>query len=853
MAAQTGRHGARDGTDQAIMIEQTDKPANRRGDMLAVALMAMMTLVVFWQALVKPDQMLREDAAHFYQPYYTYANAEVQAGRFPLWNPYTKMGVPFHASLQPSLLYPLRWPMFFMNYVSGFVSTMMAHYFMTAIAAYLLLRIAVGVGPLAGLIGALSVAFGGFSMGHMTHTTYFLSYPWFLGCILCLWLAVERKRWLWTVPAGGCVGLMGLVGSVHLFLLLGVLLGTYVLYHTIIAAVAAIRQWKDRKVFAWKPIVNPAAMTLAAMVLGGAISAAQMLPAYSLSKRSSRQEAQWEFITRASAHPVRNSLQLAVPFYYGNCRLGYYGEYMYHGAAHYTGIVVLMGAVVSLMWVRGDRKLWFWVVLAVVGFLVGAGKYLPTYRLLYDYAPMFSKLRNPTRIFWLTDLAIAALGAVGIDRVLSAGLKKEKRKPVRWMSVASGGVILVVLAGALMSLAYYAKHPEDLLAWLKTTTFNYAMNIRAAQSMPAAVMHDFDPATWLSVAAIVASVGVFVTLAWRGKAVGKIAGAILVAVVAADLWALSFGMIMYEDRWKILNETPPRAKWLQENLGLQRYAVIPGPPNVWPQDEQIVRARSVQFGLRNTGGKAEGIIDSQPRLQYVGLLSRYAPMVTLSGTKYIFVLKQFTDAQIRKIYPEPQFKKAFEDERFKVYENTRVLPMVYFVRQVTSVADSQDALQALLSGRVPMDRAATVLGPAPPETLASGATAARVVNTRTVPGRWEIDTDSDAAAQLVLLEGFDSGWRATIGGKETKIYQTNDQVMSVSVPAGKQTVVFEYAPAEFRQGIMLSIFGLLLAGALPLASWARRRRSPKAPAEDAAGDTASPKPTTGRAGRKRSR
>jgi len=345
MAAQKGRHDARDGADRSIMNEQTDRPANRRGDMLAVALMAMMTLVVFWQALVKPDQMLREDAAHFYQPYYTYANAEVQAGRFPLWNPYTKMGVPFHASLQPSLLYPLRWPMFFMNYVSGFVSTMMFHYFLTAVAAYLLLRIAIGVGPLAGLIGALSVAFGGFSMGHMTHTTYFLSYPWFLGCILCLWLAVERKRWLWTVAAGGCVGLMGLVGSVHLFLLLGVLLGTYVLYQTIVAAVAAFRQWKQRKVFPWKPVVNPAGMALAALVLGGAISAAQMLPAYSLSKRSSRQEAQWEFITRASAHPVRNSLQLVVPFYYGNCRLGYYGEYMYHGAAHYTGIVVLMGAV----------------------------------------------------------------------------------------------------------------------------------------------------------------------------------------------------------------------------------------------------------------------------------------------------------------------------------------------------------------------------------------------------------------------------------------------------------------------------------------------------------------------------
>ena len=830
------------------MNEQTDKPANRRGDLLAVAVMAVMTLVVFWQALVQPDQMLREDAAHFYQPYYTFATAEIRAGRFPLWNPYTKMGVPFHASLQPSLLYPLRWPMFFTDYVPGFVSTMMLHYFLTAVAAYLLLRIAVGVGPLGGLIGALSVAFGGFSMGHMTHTTYFLSYPWFLGCILCLWLAVERGRWLWAVAAGGCVGLMGLVGSVHLFLLLGVLLGTYVLYQTIVAAVVSFRAWKDRKVFPWKPVVNPAGMTLAALVLGGVISAAQMLPAQSLSKRSSRQEATWEYINRGCAHPARNSLQLVAPFYYGNCRLGYYGEYMYHGAAHYTGIIVLMGAVVSLVWVRGDRKLWFWVVLAVVGFLVGAGEYLPVYRFLYDYVPIFSKLRNPTRIFWLTDLAIAALGAVGIDRALSAGLAESKRTPVRWLSIASGGVIVVVLAGALLSLAYYAGHPEELVAWVKSTKFGYAMNLRAAQSMPARVMHDYDPATWASVAAIVASVGAFVVLVWRGKPLGRIATGVLVAVVAADLAALSFGMIMYEDRWKILNETPPRAKWLQENLGLHRYAVLPGPPNVWPQDEQIVRARSVQFRIRNAIGKGEGIIDSQGRMGYVGLLSRYSKMATLSGTKYIFVPGQVNDAQFRTIYPATQFKKVLEDERFRVYENTKVLPMAYFVGRVVSVPDSRTALGAFVNGQLPLAGAAAVFGPVPPETQSSTATQARVVNTRTVPGRWEIDTDSDAAAQLVLLEGYDSGWRATIGGKEAKVYQTNDQVMSVAVPAGKQTVVFEYAPAEFRQGVMLSIVGLLAAGAIPLAGWAWRRRSARMPAE---GETEGPQKK--RTGKKRAR
>ena len=100
-----------------------------RGDILAVCVLAAMTLAVFWKGLVDPADMIRGDAAYLYQPYYTMAADEVRQGRFPQWNPYILMGVPFHASLQPALLYPLRWPMFFMDYVPGMVMTMLVHYF----------------------------------------------------------------------------------------------------------------------------------------------------------------------------------------------------------------------------------------------------------------------------------------------------------------------------------------------------------------------------------------------------------------------------------------------------------------------------------------------------------------------------------------------------------------------------------------------------------------------------------------------------------------------------------------------------------------------------------------------------
>ncbi|MCD6303736.1 MAG: YfhO family protein, partial [Planctomycetes bacterium] len=822
------------------MSRLVEKLRNHRADLVALGVMALLTLMVFWQAFVRPDDMLREDAAHFYQPYYTFAAREVHAGRFPLWNPYTKMGVPFHASLQPSLLYPLRWGMFFTDYVRGYIATMMLHYWLTAVAAYLLLRVGMKVGVLAALAGALSIAFGGFAMGHMTHTTYWMSYPWFILLLLFIWLGVERGRWAWAIPAGGCIGLMGLVGSVHLLLILAVLLGTYVLYNTLIAAVAAVRAAVERRRVDWRAVVRPAGITIAAVVLGGLISAAQILPARSLAARSSRRAASWEFINRACAHPWRNTVQMVVPFHYGNCRLGYWGEYMYHGAIHYTGILLLLGAVVSLAFLGRDRRLWCWVVLAVVGFLVGAGEYLPVYRVLYDSFGLFREMRNPTRIFWITDIAIAVLGAVGIDRAVAAGVERARRSRVRALTVIGAAAVVLILAGSLVSLARYAADPDSLVAWLKTTKFAYTMNLRAARVAPGRVMRDFDLPSWAGVAAALASVVSFCWLVFRGRGAKLAASAVLVAVLLGDLFALSFGMIMYEDRWKILRGVPPRAKFLQEHLGLNRYAVIPHPPNVWPQNEQIVRARSVQFAIRNTLGKAEGIIDSLPRLRFVdmllpmgirtmddarrwhALLGRFS---ILTGTKYLFVLNGLEHPifQLDKL-PGGQFRFVSKDDRFRVYENTRCPPMAYFVRRVLPAADSRGVYDRLLSRDFQPLRDAVVQGVPPAETAASSAAEPRVVNVRTVPGRWEIITQSDSPAQLVLLEGYDTGWRCRIDGADAKVYRTNDQVMSVAVPGGGHTVVFEYAPAEFRTGVVLTIIGLVVTVGLGISAGPLGRR-----------------------------
>jgi hypothetical protein len=794
----------------------------RRADLGAAAILAGMAILVFYRGLYAPAELIREDAASYYQPYYEFAAREVQAGRLPLWNPYTNLGQPYHAGLQASLFYPLRWPLFFCDFAFGYALLAWVHYFLTGIAAYVLLRVALGVQPVAGLLGALSIAFGGFAMGHLSHLTYFMAYPWFLLTVLFVWLAVQRRQWRWTWWAGGCVGLMALIGAVHLLLVLGVLLGAYVAYHTVFAGVQLVRGSR-------RPldVVRPGLVAGGALALGVLIGAVQLWPAYTLSKNSVRQGVSWSYINLACAHPARNSIQLVAPYYFGNARLGYWGEYNYQDMAHYTGIVVLIAATVGLVSLGRERHAWFLVPLAAVGFLVGAGWYLPVYRVLYDFVPGFDQLRNPTRIFWCTELALAGLAALGADRLLARVRRvapDQQPKPaadrrVRFAAALGAALVVLPLGVGLLQLRAYAAAPETATHWVDDNSAIYKdtwydNHVRAAQEVPARIIRGLEPAAWTGILAALATCGVLLYLVWRPGPAPRAAGPALVALLIVDLFAFSFGTVQYEDLYHATVGTPPTARWLQENLGIQRYVVVP--PDGLPRCYDIEENRALQFGIRNLNGIGGGILDSVPRGQFCTTVRPHRALIDLVGIRYICTAKpvdQMSDLLVHA------------DERWHIYENPSALRPAFFVPRVSKVPSAEYALSLFMKPEADPRIAAFTLEDVPPDTAVSTAQQAAPQTIETVPGHWRITTQADAPAQLIIAEGYDQGWRAAIDGRPAKIYATNSQLMSVAMPAGAATLTLDYDPPEFTKGAIVSGVGVAMLIGLEIARRLLQRRA----------------------------
>jgi hypothetical protein len=817
----------------------------RRGDVLAILVLAAMTLAVFWKGLAEAPSMLGGDAAYLYQDYYTMASREVRAGRMPLWNPYILMGVPFHASLQPAMFYPLRWPLFWMDYAPGMVFAICLHYFLGAAAAYMFVRVAMGVGPLAGLIGAMSITFGGFSLGHASHPNYFLSYPWFFGTLLCVWLAARRRQWRWAVPAGACLGLMMLVGSVHLLLVLGVILGTIALYHTIFAVIDWVRAAGAPRArgdgaavpsAGWRDAARPLGVVAAALLLGAAIGAVQLWPAYGLYKASSRGQAggtsrqeqnwHWNYITAGSASLTRMPLQMVMPSYYGDMRLGYWGEISHDEMAHYAGVASLLLAAIGVFSLGRRRHAWAIVAIGAVGLCLAAARTLPFYRVAYDLLPPFHSLRYPTRIAWGLDIAISCLAAVGAQRLFS---RSPSDRPVaggaRAACLALGAIVLLALCGAFITLKQYASNPklaEAAVAGNDQIQRDrwFASRVEAAQEAPRRIFQG-DPAVWGGFAAAVAGVALAGGLVLARRPAPAWAGPALAGVLAADLFAMSFGMVMYNDQFLLMDAAHPPA-WVKEVDAGQLSRVMLPERRQTPRENSMVN-HGMLWGYRQANGLGGGIVDSPARSQFLQLAeplpTRAGPyefpgrFKDLAGVKY-YLLRP--DAPLIPAGLEPVLGPA-DGNSWRLCRNLACLPMAFFVDQVARVpAASVMGVLVQAPPGLDLSKTAIVSVPPPAETAGAGAARREANVSLAVPGLWEISCEAEKPGQLVVSEGFDPGWRAEIDGAAAQVYQTDDQIMSVAVPAGRHAVTLRYDPPEFRKGVWLTLAGLfvlLAAGA----------------------------------------
>jgi hypothetical protein len=103
--------------------------------------------------------------------------------------------------------------------------------------------------------------------------------------------------------------------------------------------------------------------------------------------------------------------------------------------------------------------------------------------------------------------------------------------------------------------------------------------------------------------------------------------------------------------------------------------------------------------------------------------------------------------------------------------------------------------------------------------LPSGA-GGRVRLLAETPGHLRFDVEAEGQTALVVRDGFDPAWHATVNGASAPVWRANARHLAVPVSAGLSRVELRHRPWQLPVGLALGgLRALVLAGLC----WPRRR------------------------------
>jgi uncharacterized membrane protein YgdD (TMEM256/DUF423 family) len=786
------------------------EPLKRAGpDVVIVVILALLPALFFWRLIApNPADRMNIPAGDFTEQYYplrAYAARELSAGRLPLWNPSPYGGQPSLADIQSGALYPpqiieallLHWlglgfPVWALEL------QIIAHFAWAAAGAYLLGRRlawqatksrafvpSIGIGEtmpssaraatrnarFAGVVVSLVFTYSGYLTGFPVQQVTILEVsawaPWVLLGMegLARSWRLETRDWRLAVSRWGpCVGRWVLAG---LALALSLLPGhpqtsLYVLY---IAVAFYFFRVLSPSSFVLRPsslishLLKATGYLLAAILLGLALAAAQLLPTLEFIARSPRAGMNYEAVSFGL--PLHELVSVIYPGYFG-------------GSPEYVGVLpmVLMGLALALG--RHRREIAFWTVVGLLAMLLAFGGNTFLYPLFYLLAPGFDAVRHQERAFLVYALSAAVLSGYGALALASA-LNRVRRARLRRFE---RGLRIIFGAGlALTALFFYgwvgSEYPDLFGGVLRH-----------------------------HVLGLVLLAGSLILLALRpSRALRRPWGMALVAGwIAFNLFSVN---------WRFNLEQPgatgpfaptPLTEFLRaqvtpadgsEPLRIASAGLLPGGPGA-------ASAYGLQDITGNTPLHLAGIETFESK---VPEWRRWQ----LLNVHYVLSERNLDGPGLTRVFPPGD---PLPEGQVQVYTMGDPFPRAWVVHAVEVIPDEEMALVRLSADEFDLRRAAVVAQP--PDTSLPGprdGSSARV--TAFGPNEIRIAVEAVDNGLLVLSEIYYPGWRASVDGAPARLIRADGILRGVPVPEGQHTVRVWYVPSSVRVGLAISVLALV--------------------------------------------
>jgi hypothetical protein len=751
----------------------------------AVALLVWTIAIVafFWDVVSLRGALFYFDITEINYPYRAFFADELRAGRFSRWCPGLYCGLPLYSESQVGYLHPFKYLFYpWMETWKAFNLDSVLSIWLTGAGSYLWLRR--HVGPTAALAGAAIFGLSGYTWAHFVHTSMLnalASVPFVIWGLEYSW---SNTRWRGLVIGACAMACQTFAGHLQDVILTAGLVGLYGLYR------AATESGLARR-------VRALGMAVALVGLGALLSAVQWVPSKELLDRSPRAEGlTWADLTYGSWHPELLPTVVLREAYGTRARDTDWmdGFYPYHEMNTYLGLIAIVLAVTGAVGKPArDRWVTFWVLLVGLAVVLMLGRFT----FLFDYAhtiPILGSSREPVRFHVWAAMGVAALAAVGVERLLrSPGVSLRPGLIVAiWLIMLSIPILLVVYApvwkqlnglnptrnvsqfrwlgrelaiavartAVLLALAWF-------VAWRATRTRNHVERARWVAALPILIIADLLGAHWYDVPTVAPSF-------WTTPPESVVS-------LKADP-----GLIRVFGKADKASGEPGYASEHIDFLGVR---------------DQLDWSLPVVWGVY--GSRGETPIIPQRHIDYTGHAMIGGGRFDIEGVTHLLT-GRVNRGKVLAVRSRP-VGKAF------IHRNERALPRVRLAGKPRYAKDVSEAI-ALIDRLTKVDQLREHLivedptRPLPVDAVVNGS--ARIA--QEIPERLVIETEALAPAYLVVSDSFDPGWSATVDGQTATIYPAYCAFRAVYLPQGKHTVVFEYSPAGFKFGLSISVCGILL-------------------------------------------
>lgn len=729
-----------------------------------------------------PNKPIGFDNLRYFYPYLEVSLQELSQGRLPLWNPYNFSGNVHIAAYQPAVFYPLNILYYILPRIDAWsilvlIQPLLAGFFMYLFLGCLLSRTASFFGGLVfGLSGWMLV---------LSEETLVLGHA-------AIWLplilySLEKLR-----QKASPSNLFLLAASIACTVLAGFL-------QTTIYVAAAALSWiifrlkqksRNRR---W-----PVHLVLV-LLLVMLICAVQIWPAVQSYFLSPRGAVDAKFLFDGYLMPPWHLATFLVPDFWGNPgSYNYFGSGFYYEKVIYLGIPAFLLAFLALVTPVKNRQLSFFRYFGLITLALG---FFPAgWLLYYSHLPLVSTM-IPSRIFFLSTFAFSVLAAFGLDIYLK---EQSVPKRLRWPLLFS----LVTLISLWLAVIF-GKNLFPGAAFIKVATRNLIFSTVVCT------------ATWF----------LFFLPKYSQRLSKKTAafGLVLISLFCSFYFANKY--LYFSERRFVFPEVPVISQ-LKKIAGINR---------IWGYGNgYLEKSLNAYYGLysvegydalfparygqllyaQNTAGKLSSQISrSDAQLKFASERDALFDdpyrrrLMSLLGVKYVLESKtgegkNWQQSSVR--FPPNGFRPAWEDDRYRIWENKEALPRAFLVTEYLVETDPQKIVDQVFNPDFPLGE--MVVLEKEPEIAIDQRQPARtdVEIISYQPSRVEIITQSPVNTLLFLSDNYYPGWQVRIDQAPTEILRADFSFRAVAVPEGRHRLVFTFVPAVFTQALLASALGATL-------------------------------------------